>query len=66
MKYFNYSWPLPVAFAVYSLTFVAFAVNMLHRFNNLGAKWGFLDGQSPRDGVPDVRLTSTAVRSTII
>lgn len=61
MKYLDYSWPLPVAFAIYSISFIAFAINMLHHFNSIAEKHGFLDGQAPRDDVPDVRLTSTAV-----
>lgn len=65
MQYFHYSWPLPVAFLIYSLCFIAFAASMLKHMNALGEKHGFLDGQFSRDGVPDIRLTSTAVSSVI-
>ena len=65
MKYLNISWPLPVAFLVYSLSLIVFAQMMLHHMHTICEKNGFLDGQAPRDGVPDLRLNATAVRSLI-
>ncbi|KAF8316092.1 hypothetical protein DL93DRAFT_2166322 [Clavulina sp. PMI_390] len=61
MQVLGYSWPLPVAFLIYSVSFILFAINMLHEYNRLAEKHGFLDAQAPRDNVPDVRLTSTSI-----
>jgi hypothetical protein len=35
---------------------------MIHVINNWGNEYGFLDGEAPRDGIPDGRLNSTMVR----
>lgn len=64
MKYLNISWPLPLAFLLYSFFLIRFAHAMLHHMHAVCEKNGFLDGQVPRDGVPDIRLSATAVRTS--
>jgi hypothetical protein len=50
-----------MAVAFYSLAFSAFGIMTTLHMNNLALKHGFLDGQVPRDGIPDLRLKSVLV-----
>ena len=59
--YYNYIWPTWLAALVYSAYLIIFSAVMLLHINKLGARYGFLDGTSRRDGIPDIRLTSTMV-----
>ncbi|KAF9513343.1 hypothetical protein BS47DRAFT_1344430, partial [Hydnum rufescens UP504] len=59
IKYFRLSWPMWMAGIVYSLAFITFVAMLAFHLNALALKHGFLDGQVPRDGVPDARLKLT-------
>jgi len=59
MKYFRLSWPMWMAAIVYSIAFITFVAMLAFHMNALALKHGFLDGQVPRDGVPDARLKLT-------
>ncbi|KAF9520999.1 hypothetical protein BS47DRAFT_1335092, partial [Hydnum rufescens UP504] len=61
IKYFDFSWPMWMAVVVYSLAFFVFGMMTTLHMNTLALKHGFLDGQVPRDGIPDLRLKSTLV-----
>ncbi|KAF9521001.1 hypothetical protein BS47DRAFT_1286368 [Hydnum rufescens UP504] len=50
-----------MAVVVYSLAFFVFGMMTTLHMNTLTLKHGFLDGQVPRDGIPDLRLKSTFV-----
>jgi len=50
-----------MAVVVYSLAFFVFGMMTTLHMNTLTLKQGFLDGQVPRDGIPDLRLKSTFV-----
>jgi len=50
-----------VAVIVYSIAFIAFGRMMSFHMNSLALEHGFLDGQVPRDGIPDVRVKSTMI-----
>lgn len=63
MTYFNYSWPIPLAFTIYSVSATLFSFVMLFHFNRILAKHGFLDAQHARDGIPDAKLNLTIVSS---
>ncbi|UZJ54461.1 hypothetical protein CBS101457_003781 [Exobasidium rhododendri] len=41
------------AFFYYALAYKFFAIACIRVFNKMGQKYGFLDGDHPRDGVPD-------------
>jgi len=62
MTYFNYSWPVLVAFTIYSVSATLFSFIMLFHFNRILAKHGFLDAEHARDGIPDAKLNLTIVR----
>ncbi|KAF9518239.1 hypothetical protein BS47DRAFT_1338512 [Hydnum rufescens UP504] len=59
IKYFRLSWPMWMAAIVYIIAFIAFVAMLAFHMNTLALKYGFLDGQVPRDGVPDARLKLT-------
>eukprot|EP01088_Endostelium_zonatum_P009619 TRINITY_DN22896_c0_g1_i1.p1 TRINITY_DN22896_c0_g1~~TRINITY_DN22896_c0_g1_i1.p1 ORF type:complete len:344 (+),score=39.52 TRINITY_DN22896_c0_g1_i1:69-1100(+) len=44
------------AFALYQISFIAFAINHLHTLRWLGSQVGYFDGKIPRDEVPDSRV----------
>ena len=58
----GYTWPLPVAFAIYSVWFIIGARMLSLRMKALIAQYGYLDQKSPRNHTPDVRTSWTAVR----
>lgn len=59
MKYFNYTWPLPLAFAIYATSATLFSFFMLFHFHRLSKTHGFLDAEHTRDGIPDAKLNWT-------
>ncbi|KAF8306147.1 hypothetical protein DL93DRAFT_2232694 [Clavulina sp. PMI_390] len=65
MRFFHYSWPLPLAFVVYAVSFLIFTDHMINHFNRLAEEHGFLDGDRIRDDVPDIRLASASIGSIL-
>ncbi|KAF8314460.1 hypothetical protein DL93DRAFT_2058228, partial [Clavulina sp. PMI_390] len=59
MRYFHVIWPTWLAMVVYAAYLIAFSCMMLFHMNDLAQKHGFLDGQSRRDQIPDLKITST-------
>jgi hypothetical protein len=58
----GYTWPLPVAFAIYSVWFFIGAKMLSLRMKALIAEHGYLDQKSPRNHTPDAKTSWTAVR----
>lgn len=58
----GYTWPLPVAFALYSIWFFIGAKMLSLRMKALIAEHGYLDQKSPRNHPPDGKTSWTAVR----
>ncbi|KAF8306161.1 hypothetical protein DL93DRAFT_2144038 [Clavulina sp. PMI_390] len=66
MRFLNYSWPWPLAFVLYSFSFLGFSDDMANEFNRLSEEHGFLDGEKLRDNIPDGRLASTSISTILI
>lgn len=49
------------AFFLYSVAFKLFGVSTMHMLRRVGAQHGFLDGQVPRDGIPDDSVGKVAM-----
>lgn len=57
----GYTWSLPVAFAVYAVWWAIFAKMLAGRLGSLVGQHGYLDQNTPRDHVPDIKTTWTSV-----
>ena len=65
MQYFNYEWPLLLAFSIYSVWWIVFAKMLSIHLGSLVSKYGYLDGGASRDHIPDTETSWTGVRADL-